>query len=306
MKINLASKSLMSFFILAMLFTMVHGVTVSSETGSIIYVSAGVASTGNGTSWSQAFKTLQEAISAAQDGDEIWIAAGTYKPTVAPTGDIARDRTFLLKNGVKIYGGFVGTETDLSERNYNNNVTILSGDIDNNNILDANNTHHVVLIIGGGADTVLDGVTITNGYTSTNGSAQTLMVNGVAIEKRFGGGIYICNGATPVIKNIIVKGNRAHQRGGGIYINASSPTIENVQIIENTAEVVGGGGLFIEAASAPTITNSVISGNWAEGGTGSRHGGGVYNTGPSSVPLLTKVTITYRNLLLTSMEILAR
>ena len=76
--------------------------------------------------------TLQSAIAAAQAGDQIWVAAGTHTPT---TG-LDRNTTFSLKNDVAIYGGFAGTETGLNERNINNNVTILSGEIGRAGIAD--------------------------------------------------------------------------------------------------------------------------------------------------------------------------
>lgn len=84
---------------------------------------------GSGTgSWANAKKTLQAAIDGASGGDEIWVAAvpgQPYKPSA--TGD--RSASFLLKSGVQIYGGFVGTETQRNQRDWSTNVTILTGDL---------------------------------------------------------------------------------------------------------------------------------------------------------------------------------
>ena len=71
------------------------------------YVKAGAS--GNGSSWANASGDLQAMIDASSTGDEVWVAAGTYLPTTAPSGCTAcgpRDVTFLLKDGVKLYGGF--------------------------------------------------------------------------------------------------------------------------------------------------------------------------------------------------------
>ena len=90
--------------------------------------------------------------------DEIWVAAGEYKPT---TGD---DRTisFVLKDGVAIYGGFAGGETARDQRDWELNATTLRGF---NSVI---NSYHVVTCGVVGGDTVLDGVTIYD--AKANGS----------------------------------------------------------------------------------------------------------------------------------------
>ena len=81
--------------------------------------------TNAGTSWSNAFTDLQTALATANNGDAIWVAKGTYTPTSSNDKTIS----FRMKNGVKIYGGFLGSETTLSARNWIQNATILSGNI---------------------------------------------------------------------------------------------------------------------------------------------------------------------------------
>ena len=82
----------------------------------------------DGSTWEQAFTDLQVALTAAQTGNQIWVAEGVYTP--GPSGN--RLSTFLLKNGVAVYGGFAGGESSLEDRDREENPTILSGDIDNN------------------------------------------------------------------------------------------------------------------------------------------------------------------------------
>ena len=100
---------------------------------------------------------------AAVSGDQIWVAAGVYYPDESG-GMTNNDRTatFTLIDGVELYGGFAGGETSLSQRNWDANVTVLSGDIDQNDTTDpngvvtdaanitGNNAYHVVT--GGGTD----------------------------------------------------------------------------------------------------------------------------------------------------------
>ena len=76
---------------------------------------------GNGTSWSNAFGSIQAAVNAASavGKGEIWVAAGTYTATT--------DMVVTLRSNVAIYGGFAGTETTRDARNWKVNVTIIDG-----------------------------------------------------------------------------------------------------------------------------------------------------------------------------------
>src|SRR6187402_2670495 len=86
---------------------------------TVIYVSETAGGSNNGTSWTDAFTSLQSGIAASSTGDQIWIAAGTYKP-INVTNPSVNDRmvSFVLPNGVSIYGGFAGNETQLSQRDW--------------------------------------------------------------------------------------------------------------------------------------------------------------------------------------------
>jgi len=100
--------------------------SLAAPAASIIRVTTGGATSGAcGSAWGAACG-LQHALNdIAVSGDELWVAAGTYKPTA----DNSRSATFQLKNGVGVYGGFAMTETLRSQRNWTANVTVLSGDI---------------------------------------------------------------------------------------------------------------------------------------------------------------------------------
>src|SRR5512140_1282941 len=101
----------------------VFGATGRASAGSIIYVKWNASGANNGTSWANADTNLQAGLAGAVSGDQVWVAAGTYKP-----GN-TRASTFNLASGIAIYGGFAGTDTLLSQRNFNTNVTTLSCDI---------------------------------------------------------------------------------------------------------------------------------------------------------------------------------
>jgi hypothetical protein len=171
-KTHLLSGVLTCFFILLSLHA--HAI--------VRYVKPTASGTGDGSSWTNASGNLQAMINASGSGDEVWVAAGTYKPTSGTDRSIS----FSMKNGVAIYGGFNGTETQLSQRNWRTNVTTLSGDIG----ISGNNSDNSYSVIAneGINSAIFDGFTVTQ----ANSTPPTGDLNG--------GGIYNV-GSSPTIRN---------------------------------------------------------------------------------------------------------
>ena len=261
------------------------------KSGGILYVKPG--SIGNCSSWSDACE-LQTAIYNAVSGDQIWVAAGTYKPTTSND----RTKTFQLLTGVAIYGGFPASGGAWTDRDWVANLTTLSGDI----AVQADksdNSYHVVSGNGVDGTAILDGFTITlgnaNGSAPDNnggglynaGSSPTLRnLTFSSNSAIYGGGILNSGNSSPVFDHVTVSSNNA-DHGAGIYDDASSPTLNNVTFSNNTARINGGG--MYNLNSSPTLTEVSFSGNKAEG-TNQSTGGGMYNSGSS--PNLTNVTFS--------------
>ena len=141
------------------------------------YVDTDVSASGDGLSWGTAKKFLQEAIYLAQEGDEIWVAEGTYYPDrddSYPTGSGIRERCFEIGySDIKLYGGFSGNETLLSQRSIEDNITILSGEIASPSIED--NSYHIIFLsnvhnlIENIINIEINGFTISNGYGNSPG-----------------------------------------------------------------------------------------------------------------------------------------
>ena len=95
----------------------------------IIYVDGGRPG-GDGSSWENSYRHLQDALLDALPGDEIRVAEGTYSPDIM-NGFVPPDpeATFQLKTGVTINGGFAGFgEPNPDERNISLYKSILSGE----------------------------------------------------------------------------------------------------------------------------------------------------------------------------------
>ena len=138
----------------------------SALQANIIYVDSNAATGGNGTSWETAIKYLQDAldVTVSGRGDQVWIAQGTYYPDDGANvteGD--RFASFMIKDQVALYGGFIGTETELAQRDWESYPTILSGEIWE----DSSYWSIHVTTIDNNAVT-FDGITITKG--NANGS----------------------------------------------------------------------------------------------------------------------------------------
>jgi hypothetical protein len=108
-----------------------YGLGKTFDTRNIVYFFVKHDASGNndGTDWANAFTSLQSALTAASSADQIWVAAGTYTPTLTVGGTSDRFKSFQMKDGVAIYGGFAGAETSVDQRVMQNNPSILSGDL---------------------------------------------------------------------------------------------------------------------------------------------------------------------------------
>ena len=161
---------------------------------TVVYVDSTAAGANDGTTWVDAYTDLQTALVSAPLCTlvtQIWVAQGTY----LPTSGVDRSVTFQLVDGLAIYGGFDGTETDRSQRDIDLNVTILSGDI-GTPADSSDNSYHVVTGSGTDATAVLDGFTITRGQADG------------ANPDWWGGGMHN-DGGSPTLVNLVFSANAA-------------------------------------------------------------------------------------------------
>lgn len=222
---------------------------------TVFYVDGARAYAGSGSSWENALNNVSAAINRAQAGDEIWVAQGVYVPRGSePTA------SFQLKDGVALYGGFVGLEVRREDRDPSRYRTVLSGDRHGDDASGRfdDNVYHVVTAENVGSRTILDGVTVQHGRAS------------LGSDNAHGAGILL-QSASPTIRRTVIRENRAVASGGGIAALAgSAPHLIEVSVINNV-----GGGVYANA-SRPIIERSIISGNRA-----TQTGGGIMNANDS-------------------------
>ncbi len=160
-----------------------NGVPDECEGATTWYVDDNAVGANDGTSWTDAFTDLQDALAVAQSLDQVWVAEGTYTPA-GPGGD--RTATFTLLNGVVLYGGFDGTETSAQERAGLFEQTILSGDLNSDDAGWSNRADNSFNVLVG---SLTDNTAILDGFTVTGGQAD-----GVEEQERHGGGLYLDHG----------------------------------------------------------------------------------------------------------------
>jgi hypothetical protein len=269
----------------------------ASAGAATMYVDDSATGANNGTSWANAYTSLQTALGAANASDTLLVAAGMYKPD-------ASDRTVsfnITDAGLSIQGGYEPKNVVSGEVPRNPAVyqTILSGDLNGNDIAlpplgvgsnyfllaeecwpgqhwpgnspphpggsdsHTENTEHVVRV--NAANVTLDGLTIKGG--NTYASAET-----------YGGGM-IVSAAGLTMLNCTITENFA-RNGGGMWINAiggGSVTLTNVTISQNTCSWEGG-GLMCDGGATLVVDGCIISNNTVESCEGNEAGGIKFGT----------------------------
>lgn len=279
---------------------------------TIHYVKVG--GTGNGTSWNNASGNIQDMIDRAETNDEIWIAGGTYYPTHQTSVKDELSKTFLLRNGIHLYGGFAGNETSIDQRLKVDpegngiiapwdfaNKTILSGDIDGvpdswTRVIWADNIWWWLVSGNGGncsgrvitcsadvtSETILDGLSVTGG---NNGGIRTLgntMIQNCQVYGNTGNrGVY--NSIGKVIDCYIYNNADAGiQNINGVVSGCLITFNANVNVNNGMQTTAGGGAINDKGEMYNCVirNNSVAThynGSTSYTVDSKAYGGGIYN-----------------------------
>ncbi|MCO5229711.1 MAG: T9SS type A sorting domain-containing protein [Chitinophagales bacterium] len=288
-----------------------------------LYVDASATGANNGTSWTDAFNSLQDALrfgcSQSGTGREVYVAQGTYLPDQGQGISLDdRNASFTLHDNDKVYGGFPTGGSLFSERDPAAYPSILSGNIGLTNF-ETDNSYHVVTIAGN--KSVLDGFTIKEGYANANASDgggaiknvqvvihDTLQYSTSSIQNcKFidnfgnnGGAIYTAPSASTYNSNMDVinssfENNTSNTNGGAIFLNNNLLRLYSLNCLfdNNTAQTKGGALHISSSNNAKVINNTFVYNDALVGGGAISNAGFIslnnsilfFNTDPNSAQI---------------------
>jgi predicted outer membrane repeat protein len=290
------SKHLLKSFILILVLS---GLTSSANGQRRIHVNPTATGSGSGNSWADAYTDLQQAFNDAVAGDSVFVKEGVYKPTTGTD----RAASFVLKAGVRFYGGFRGTEELDTNRVATPNrrgpfayahtpgpvasaagtgVSILSGDLGALGDFTDNSYHVVSAVSVAGSEQITEhgqyspditpAIALLDGFVVRDGNA-----NGAGPDQNNGGGIFARNSYI-FLNDVFVAGNRAANNGGGIYSETSRVTIwlntrsGNKQEFRDNLAGRDGGAYYLHHTSYFDNLSDILAFTNRAG----RNGGGVY------------------------------
>jgi hypothetical protein len=248
---------------------------VQEDALDVIYVDANASGANNGKTWGDAFNKLTDALAIACAYSEIWVANGTYFPDPTPLAP-NRGMSFDIPAGVEVYGGFAGGEISTASRDWENNVTTLSGAIGLFGTSD--NSYNVVNLLGGvDKGTRLDGFAIglgnANGPTfddQRGAGIKASLVDGtiahcyVTLNSAVdGAALYISGNGGLEVEDCFFVNNTASDQGGVVFCQPIATLypdawFDRCEFTGNSAEF---GGCFYTVNSDLTISNSLFHQN---------------------------------------------
>ena len=228
-----------SFFKLTSLALILYLAASGICPAATIHVDQSAEGANDGSTWQDAYTSLQDALSAAKNADQILVAQGVYRPDQGKKYKLGNHSAcFNLKNGVSILGGFPKDGGEPGDRDVSEYITTLSGDLaaDDAEVINAGD--------------LLDDTTRTDNCFH--------IVRASKVD------------STAVIDGFVISGGNARKgHGGGMDLSEASPTIRNCAFTESTGSC--GGAMYMSKKSHPTVSNCEFSLNAASCCGGALH-----------------------------------
>lgn len=236
-----------------------------AHAGAVRHVDGDAAPGGDGLTWATAYQSLDSALVEAANGEvaEIWVAEGVYRPSIRSNPLQPRSERFVLRAATALYGGFAGDERSLDHRDPTRHVTVLSGDLNQDDgpsfANRGDNAFHVLVATGLAQVATLDGFLVRGG-TAPFGSHE---VDGN------GGGLKAQNSAV-LVRGCRFEDNQSNGFGGGMHAQGGDVVVQACSFVGNQAGEAGAaasaGTYNSQVPTAFTITDSVFEQNHAGSG----------------------------------------
>lgn len=237
----------------------------------------------DGSDWDNAYTDLSVALANTSSG-AIWVASGTYLPG---SGAADSSSTFKIQGNVSLYGGFAGTESSLEDRDIMANETILSGDINGDDVDNdftmnkGDNVQHVIVVDSLLNPITIDGLTIRGGNTSDFSDQEEFFWRGGGIIAystvhvshcnfnnnfgRSGAGVYVSpaagGGSGSSFTSCNFYNNSTSAQSAGIFLLGLSDIIIEDCVFEGNTTVRG--ALYPNSCNNITINNCLFESNEA-------------------------------------------
>ncbi|MCH2134094.1 MAG: right-handed parallel beta-helix repeat-containing protein [Phycisphaerales bacterium] len=226
------------------------------------------------------YPTIQEAVDAAVNGDDILVLPGTYTSGGPYVVDmLGKEVTLRSTNGPSFtfidgFGKVAGINCSSGETN----LTVIDGFTIRNCF---NNKGGCMRISGGSSPTVQDcafltGVaTLTGGAVWCSGSGSNPLFtncqfnfNEATGSTGTGGAVSLESGCQPTFITCTIEGNTSRRAGGGVYSAQANPIFDDCTVSNNESLQSSGGGLYIRECEDFTVQGCTVSNNLTSTGSG--------------------------------------
>ena len=206
-----------------------------------------------GADWASAYNGLQDAITAAAEGDNIYLKQGTYTNAA---GEISIDGKSLF-----IRGGYVGSGTP--------GVSVTNASL---TVQDADNANRV-LYIANCTSGLVENLTVQNGesaaigggiylLSATNTFRDCIIANNETTGSNIDGGGFYASSSSNLFERCVIRDNSTSGSGSGLYALNSDLRLDYCTISDNAPNAYGKtGGAFFQNKGTLVLRHSVIEGN---------------------------------------------
>ncbi len=224
----------------------------------------------SGASWAQAKATINAAINEATDGDQIWVAAGTYQEYITLHG---------MRN-IELYGGFANGDTSLDDRDFfGSKLTTISSPPDGYEGVSLHSSEGVRLdgfVVTGAHINWSSGIQVNGPYDDNTVIANCTIAGNHPLNGSAGGiGIRDGHGGTILIENCWIHNNSAlgsYPSGGaaGLLQGGSPRVIFNGCLFEDNFANEWGGAITCSWNDSSTLLK-LVNCVFADNQTGANH-----------------------------------